>query len=57
MARKTKYEILGNLLEKFGKNQISRDTFFREMDKNKLTQDDIDNWLAQYYATGKLGHV
>jgi len=47
----TKYELLHNLLGRFGIDAITSEQFWSQMKVHGFTQGDIDRWLIEYYKT------
>ena len=48
--KQTKFEMMDRLLMLYGSAMIEREQFESDMTKRGFTQDDIDEWLKQYYA-------
>jgi len=48
--KQTKFEMMDRLLFLYGSAMIDREKFQSDMAKRGFTQDDIDEWLKQYYA-------
>ena len=52
----SRYQLLGTLLGDYGNSKITDETFWKEMERHRFTQDDIDAWCAAFYANGPVAH-
>lgn len=47
--KRTKYEYIGELLRNLGLGLIDIDRFWRDMAKQRLTDEDVEKWCVEYH--------